>query len=61
MSIVNLHKSKHDEEKKDVNQGGHLRDFELRICLTWVGVSFDIGSPAFCFCKPQQYEKGSRV
>ena len=29
---VNLHKSKHDEEKKDVNQEGHLRDFKL-----WIG------------------------
>ena len=53
MSIVNLHKSKDDEEKKGVNEGGHLRDFKLRICLNEVGVSSEITSTAFCLCKTQ--------
>ena len=51
MSIVNLHKSKHNEEKKDVNQGGLLRNFKLRICLNGVGVSSEITSPASFLCK----------
>ena len=55
MSIVNLHKSKHDEEKKNVNQGGHVRDFKLCVCLNGVGVSSEITSPASCLCKPQLF------
>ena len=53
MSIANLHKSKHDKEKKDANQVGHLRDFKLCICLNVVGGSMEITSPASCLCKPQ--------
>ena len=56
MSIVNLHKSKHDDEKKrkkDVNQRGHLKDFKLCIHLNGVGISSEITSPASCHCKTQ--------
>ena len=53
MSIVKIHKSKQDEEWKDVNQGGHLRDFKLCICLKGVGISSKITSSASCLCKLQ--------
>ena len=41
------------KRRKHVNQGGHLRDFKLRICLNGVGVSLGITSPASCLCKLQ--------
>ena len=39
------------KRRKDVNQGGHLRDFKLCICLNGAGVSSEITSPASCLCK----------
>ena len=53
MSIVNLPKSKQDEECKDVNQGRHLRDFKLCICLNGVGINSKVTSSASCLCKLQ--------
>ena len=41
------------KRRKDVNQGGHLRDFKLRICLNGIEVSSEITSPASCLCKLQ--------
>ena len=41
------------KRRKDVNQGVHLRDFKLCICLNGVGVSSEIIAPASCFCKLQ--------
>ena len=41
------------KRRKDVNQGGHLRDFKLCICLNGVGDSLEIISTASCPCKLQ--------
>ena len=41
------------KRRKDVNQGGHLRDLKLGICLNGVGVSSNITSPASCLYELQ--------
>ena len=41
------------KRRKDVNQGGHLRDFKLCICLNGVKVSLEVTSPASCLCRLQ--------
>ena len=51
--LLNYTRANSIKRRKDVNQGGHVRDFKLSICLNGVGVSLEITSPASWLCKFQ--------